>query len=339
MKHEGIVLVNLMPNRRGTGMNRFFGLMIIFALTSFSNAQALRRFDYPIDHSMSLDQLIAELGDDNVLWNAQAAIKAIMSYPISPIDRLYEALDNPDRQIRQIACDLLWNIRGLEGITSQHNDMVYTTYRRWKPNPNDPNCPEWRLTEKPEVTSRLVAVTIEGFEDDDTPYDRDREPRRALMYTNAVHGLYRLAPIAQEWRMELEAAAESMDKQQRFFAAFTLAAGGIQESIESALPVLLPHLRDNDIGDDAKLSVWAIAQFGTAVIPYLQRALPDADQQQRELILLIILDLTDPPTTKKELVARKELHSITNNMHDPILEATPSFFRESLRGTWQHSRP
>jgi hypothetical protein len=316
-------------------MNQIFGMMIICALTSFANAQTLRHFDYPIDHSMSLDELIAELGDDGVLWNAQTAIKAIMSYPNSPIDRLYEALDDPDGQIRQIACDLLWNIRGFEGITSKHNDMVYTTYRRWIPNANDPNCPAWRFTKKPEVTPRLVAVTTEGFKDDGTPYDRSLEPRRALMYTDAIHGLYRLAPIAQDWQAELEAAAQSKDSQQRFFAALTLAIGGVEDSIEIALAELLPHLRDNDTEGDAVICIWAIAQFGKPVIPHLAKVFPSADQQQRELITLIILDLTNPPQTKQELIARKEMHSITNIVYDPVLEPTSTYLRENLRWTWQ----
>ena len=287
--------------------------IVVCILANSVLGQTLRRFEYPIDHSMTLDQLIAELGDDDVLRNAQAAIKAIMSYPSSPVDRLYEALDDPDWQTRQIACDLIWNIRSAHEPIESTNDMFRSTNRRWRIKPTDPR---WRLSEIPEITSRLVEVTIEGFRNDPTPYDNPHN--RALMYTNAVHGMKRMIPVAHRWRGELETAMESDDPQQQLVAAIVLARAGVVESIQRTTQILLPHLRDNDIEDDAKFCIWALGGFGKALIPLLEDALPSADAQQRDCITLLILDLIDPPQSIAEGIERSRYNSITQNVHDPI---------------------
>jgi len=284
--------------------------LIVFAASVFAACAHAQQATH-----RSLEELIAELGDDDVKNNATGAIDAIMAYPTSPVERLFVALDDPDWQTRQIACNLIWNIRTAHEPIESKNDMFRTSAWRWQIKTTDP---QWRSTDIPAVTDRLVAVTIEGFRDDDTPYERSKN--RALMYTNAVHGMFRIIPIAHQWRDELERAMESDDAQQRLVAAIVLAQAGVEQSIERVCQILLPHLRDNDIEEDAKFCVWALTGYGKELIPVLKRALPDADSQQHDLLTLLMLDLVDPPKTKAERIERSRYNSITNIVHDPVAE-------------------
>jgi len=296
-------------------MQVFIRLILIGALAGVASGQGLHRFDYPIDHSMTLDELIGELANDNVTRNAQSAVKAIMTYPNSPIDRLYEALDDPDWQTRQIACDLLWSIRAAHEPIESDNDMSRTTNWRWRIKPADP---AWRQSEIPDITDRLVAVTIEGMRDDRTPFDYPNN--RALMYANAVFGMLRMIPVAHHWRGQLDVAMESDDPQQQLIAAIILARAGVIESMDRASLIILPHLRDNDIEDDAKFCLWALTGFGKDLLPILKAAMPSADAQQRDCMMLLTIDLINPPKNSAERIERSRYNSITKNVYDPVVE-------------------
>lgn len=303
---------------------RIIPILIIAAITSTAHAQPrpLSKRPYPIDTTLTLEQLISELRDDDIRSNAEQAMRAILRYPTSPVERLYEALDDPEWQTRQIACHLLWSIRTLhERLASTNNDMVDTTSRYAR---SQRDLPAWRQSEYPPVTKRLVEVTIEGLRDDQTPYER--VDRRALMYTNAAHGLFRLIPIAHDWIPQLREALHSDDNQQRLFAAMIAGRAGIASLVEPAAAELLPHLRDNDIREDAKFAVWALGGFDRELLPILQRAIPTADPQQRDLMQLLMLDMIDPPTTLAEREERgRRYNNISRSVHDPVTEPPREF--------------
>ncbi len=140
------------------------------------------------------------------------------------------------------------------------------------------------------------------------------------MYTNAVHGMERMIPIAHHWRGQLEKAMESDDPQQQVVAAIVLARAGVVESIIPASEILLPHLRDNNIEDDAKFCLWALSGFGKDLLPILKEAMPKADAQQRDCMMLLTIDLIDPPTSQAERIERSRYNSITKNVFDPVAE-------------------
>lgn len=100
-----------------------------------------------------------------------------------------------------------------------------------------------------------------------------------------------------------------------------LGFGGVSESAEKVARVLLPHLRDNDVPEDAKWAVAALYRLGPAARPALLRALGGADRQQEELIRLLLVDLERPPGSKAELEERSVYNSITTIVHDPAYEA------------------
>ena len=263
------------------------------------------------DHSYTLDELLDQFRDDDIRWNYTKAASVFWSHPDLTIDYIYGALNHEDWQVRQVIAHKIW--RRLQEKKIYHanplkpdgswNGGYYET------TPGDP-----RYT----VTADLVRVTIEGLKDDTTPYDY--AAKRGLIYANAHFGTLALIPIAHNWVTELEAAMESSDGQQRYLAAYILARAGVAQSVEQAAEILLPHLLENDITLDAKFSVYALGGFGEELLPILRRALPLADQQQRDLIMLLMLNISDPPTTQADLIKRSRFNTITKNCYDPSQE-------------------
>jgi hypothetical protein len=235
--------------------------------------------------------LMEALRDDDVRWNAYRATSEIWNLDEPPIAALQAALDSDDAQQRQHAASLLWSFA--------------------EPSP-------WSGRERREalITRRLLEVTVEGLARDDDP----GRGRSVVALRNAASGFRRLSRHADEARDLLEAGLKSRDSQQRLLCALALGFGGVHESAETAARVLLPHLRDNAIPEDAKWSVRALYGFGEPVRPSLLRALGGADRQQEELIRLLLLDLDRPPQTKAELEERARWNSVTKVVHDPAVE-------------------
>jgi hypothetical protein len=237
------------------------------------------------DHTYTPAELIEQLRDDDIRGNLLNAQSALFTHPDLTPEFLYNALNNEDWQIRQVVCQFIWN---------QSSDQRFV------------------------ITENLVRVTIEGLKDDTTPFDRARH--RGLVYFNASFGVGKLIPIARDWSHLLVPILESDDGQQQFLAAYILARGGVYESVERISEILLPHLRDNTIREDAKFAVYALGGMGPELLPYLKDALITADAQQRDLVQLLIVDIMDPPITQSEIESRARYNTITQTVHDPAVQ-------------------
>lgn len=235
--------------------------------------------------------LIEALGDDDERWNATEAMSTLVEMIDPPIGLIERALDSNDRQRRQLAAHVLWR-------------LIHP--RDW-----DERDPAGH------VTPRLLEVTVEGLRADSLPWDR--ESQRYTDVWNAAEGLHMLSLHAREARAMLERGLSSKDRQQQLLCALALGLGGVTESAGAAAPVLMPHLRDNDIPEDAKWAVAALYRLGDGITPVLDAALPGADDQQRDLIFLLKQDLASPPATRQELEERALMHHITATVFDPAV--------------------
>ncbi len=217
--------------------------------------------------------LVEHLRDDDRDWNASRAMDALGELPAPPITELHAALESEDWQQRQLAANLLWRFR-------HPPDWL------WR------GLPAWRYEPQGEVTTRLIAVTIEGFRHDRLPYDRQCD--RYTYAFNAAEGFRHLRRHAKQAEPQLAEGLGSEDYQQKFLCALTLGFGGVSSQAEGVARVLLPHLRDNDIPEDAKWCTAALLHLGPDVAPFLRAAVPEADAQQAELIKLLLLDFEQP---------------------------------------------
>ncbi len=83
-----------------------------------------------------------------------------------------------------------------------------------------------------------------------------------------------------------------------------------------AVGVLVEHLRDNDIADDAVLATAALVEAGPAARPALEDAAASEDAQQRRLAALILRRIIDPGASYAQL-PKDDPARITSTRHDP----------------------
>lgn len=268
------------------------------------------------DHTYTPAELIEQLRDDDIRRNLISAKSALLTHPDLTPEILYDALEHEDWQVRQVVCQIIWQSADL------HRVFIAAPLKdgKW-------NGGHWETTDadpRYAITDQLITVTIEGLKNDTTPIDRPR--RRGLGYYNASFGVSKLIPIAHQWRHHIERAMYSDDPQQRFLAAYILGRGGVDQSVRKASEILLPHLRDNDIREDAKWAVHALGGFGPPILPLVRDALEDADEQQRSLIQLLMTNLLDPPTTESQLRDRARYNTITSTVFDPATQQSASYW-------------
>ena len=240
------------------------------------------------------EEWIADLASDEVRWNATRAFDRLRSRP--PVRLLEKALDSPDYQQRQIAAGLL---RRIEEYDNPDDRLL------WYPVEYDP-------------PDRLLEVTVEGLQDD--LYPRDPVLGTWTSPVNASGGVPFLVKHAEAAERYLIAGLDSRDHQQRFLCAYILGINGIKDQLPAVASILIPHLRDNDIRQDACMACSALYHLGEEVRPYLLDAIPDADTQQEETIHLILADLEHPPSTSEELAKRRRIQSISRSVYDPALQ-------------------
>lgn len=228
-------------------------------------------------------ELVAALADDDIRWNAQAALWELMGRGAAVIPELEGALGSRDWQQRQLAAAALRRIKGY--VPSE----------------------------------RMLVVCVEGLADDALPWGES--PRTFTHVPNAygsVEYLIRYTAAAEGF---IAAGLHSGDAQQRFFCAYALGMAGRSGYAELICDVLAPHLNDNDLRGDAVLAVRALYLTGDAVAPFLRDAWREADAQGRRAIELVLLDLRDPPQTVAEMRERGAASGLTERGVDPAMGA------------------
>ena len=205
--------------------------------------------------------LARALRSDNVKWNAHRAMQELKSLGVLAADALEESLDSDDWQERQLAAHLLQSIR-------VKNHQL----------PSD----------------RLLEVTVEGLINDTLPWGEN------VMVPNARLGVRFLGMFPVQARPFLVQALQWDDPQARLLAAYTLGATGQITTVDAAATVLIEHLRDNDIGGDARIAMAGLAGFGEPAVPHLEQYVQDRDDQLRIAARWLIWKLAPPDADGKK---------------------------------------
>ncbi len=244
---------------------------------------------------MDAEELVLQLRDDRIRWNAESAhcelaqrlqAQAALGCRGPAARAVLAALDSPDRQQRDMAAalamDFLSEARRSGGI--------------WP----------WPLAQVRRVQ------------------------RVAVHHLGGAQVWWPGYPVLRAWEflsMDPATAEPDLvatldgdpDSEATFMAAVILGQAGFSAYTDRIAPILLPHLRDNLDRSDALLALPALYQLGPAVLPFLEAALPRADEQQRKCIELLELDLAKPPTTEADLAKRWRWNVITWKVPDPAV--------------------
>lgn len=231
----------------------------------------------------TLSEIISDLRSDDVRWNAVLALNDLIWHRgPEKVPLLEEALDSDDWQQRQLAAEAL------------------------------------RLVRDHHPSERLCEVTVEGLKDDDLPglYD----PKGCVFAFNAASGVRYLLAHARSGTPYLEAALDSDDPQQRYLSAYVLGATGRYEQVEKIVKILIPHLKNDNVFENACMAAYALCHLGKPALAYLRPHVNAPDEQQRSAVKLIVKDIESPPETRADLVSRKRLHNLSSSIYDPAVQ-------------------
>jgi len=245
--------------------------------------------------TLSTDELIEDLKDDKERYNAIMAT-AELGERIESIDgrwktrRLLEfALDSTDRQQRWLALGLLQSFSLLPQIggAAYHPpermlDVCEESFSKWSP----------------------------GYRQDMIPYDLSSEKTIAF----AVQFLDRL-----EGRVE-ELLAKTKRKETKLLCAYLLARGKRIRHFPIIAPILIEHLEDNRIPNDALLAMEGLFSLGTGSIAWLESSRAGDDPQAAACARLLKLELGGPAKTEAEREQRGQLTNLTHKCENPLRE-------------------
>ncbi len=131
----------------------------------------------------------------------------------------------------------------------------------------------WSLVEGGEagVTERLLVATIDQLR------GRPRDATYRWGYSGSA--ALKLIDHAEQAAPLLAQALRSDSPRQRVLAAGVVGFAGLDSLAPEAIPILIPHLRDNEIPGDAKWALAALARLGPASVPALLEYTDDEDEQ------------------------------------------------------------
>ncbi len=163
---------------------------------------------------------------------------------------------------------------------------------------------------------RLLRVTAEGLRSDSNA---------SLVRHGGVDFLIQYgegsAPV-------LMGAMQGDDEQARLLAAGIAGMARLTDLLPIAAPILIEHLKDNAISDDAKFASAGLLGFGPDVVPYLEAQQYSADPQLRSTSRLIALDLVSTDEDLPE--ARRKTQVISTVLDDPARSGGPDGYRGEL---------
>ncbi len=225
---------------------------------------------------------IEALRDDGIVGNGIAAFDTLCDLPAGPVAALDAALQSGDEQQRTFAGGIL-RCRCEQHRTAPSDD--------------------------------LLAVSVQGLHS---------QTRVAVSGTRAfplaATSLRFLVEHSEAARPPLRRALDSGDEQQRFLAAFALAAGRDVEFASRIARELVQRLGDNQVSGDALMASHGLYRLGKASLPSVREWRGYVDEQARGLLHLVELDVQSPPRDKKALRARAEHQQVTTVYHDPVIE-------------------
>lgn len=255
--------------------------------------------------------LVRDLRDDKLIGNAKDALEKLAIFGNFDDQPLIDALSSDDRQQRRLAADVL---RSLSRDGEVPKALLRATIEELRSDAIGWNALEAQgyLAEHVEDAKALLAEAL--MSDDDQQRDLAKDLLRETSATGDV--FMRLLRLSVDdlcsgrgqsrtrrgfqYLVEHAAAAEELldkgmnsnDPRQRLLCAAVAGCAGRTRLLDRATPILVIHLAENAIENDAVLAARALAGFGAAVAQPLEPSRQRGDEQQRQSVEYIVRRLT-----------------------------------------------
>jgi hypothetical protein len=237
---------------------------------------------------MTLDELIQDLHDDDIRWNAAGAFEELRSRAtvgnekVAVSAALDRALYSNDTQQGDYALGLLFHLA--EGCSD-----------------------EFVPSEK-----MLEATAAAALLDESLRYWTDAVDSRQILRFVLEYKSHMLPYLRR--------AAHRGGSLIPFNLAYVLGMIGSPEDISLVAGTLVEHLRDNHTANDALRSLEALYHMGPGVMPWVEGACYSFDEQQAACAQLLKVEFIYPATTKAERVQRQCFNKVSTLYHDPVQE-------------------
>lgn len=239
------------------------------------------------------EHILTGLKDDHVKWNAMA-VASELSRRLKGRVTAKSTRETLELQLVSKSCDSQQR-RLIAGLLQSHSL-------------------ERQGLDAHEPCDALVEFTVETFE---APYRGRGEMFIAggVSEKKAMRFAFRFMD-----RMEkgLARKLRTLSAERSFPHAFALAKTGKPEYVHLAAPILIEHLRDNHISDDACMSLEALGNLGESARSWLWASLGKGDEQQDKCLELLIAELKGPAQTADEIEERAELNVVTWKYDNPV---------------------
>lgn len=233
-------------------------------------------------HNVNPETLIQWLHSDAIRGNAIAAANELAQRTDeSKVALLEKALVSPDWQQRQLSADLL------------------------------------RMNKEYKPSERLIEVTIEALQDDNFPTNQQSY---VVFLFNAFQSTRYLLDHPMTGTDQLEEAIGSDDAQQKFLAAYILAATNRGMNRRALAEILLPHLKHNEREGDACMAVHALYRLGSDIFPLLQPLAASDDTQESAAVRFLLDYLQHPPESEVDRLNRLQIPQLSPLHPDPVQE-------------------
>jgi len=252
----------------------------------------------------SSEDLIASLEHDRVWWNACVAAAELGDRILYESDRthtralLEKALDSKDEQQRFLALGLL---QAFALVPTPGGHPYYPTERMLE---------VFFESITPKGYSRYSWRPGYRYSMEFIPYEPSSEKTVAfaLQFIDRIE--LRLVDLLEKTRHE----------ELRIFCAYVLARTQNGQPPSIIAPVLVEHLRDNSISNDALMAMEGLYALGPGSIAWLEAAQLDDDPQAKACAELLTLELYGPARNSAERERRDQLTDLTSKCYNPVLD-------------------
>lgn len=253
------------------------GLLVVI---SFCSAQTHDQLMEEAPYK-TVPELIGDLYSDNIAWNATAAVYELWRNRTfeDKVMLLQDVLLSSDYQQRHLAAELL------------------------------------RRTEKYTPGETLAEVMVEGLKDDILPHDPGSSSYNFIF--TAAGGTRFLIENPEIGTSALEEALSSRDGQQRFLSAYILAVTGRHREAAKIAEILIPHLKDDRVNQNACHATHGLYNLGKKGLPYLKPFASSADKQQGTMVRFIISEIEGPERSEDLNPEPKPVQCISRAVINP----------------------